>query len=117
METLKCCATCKQQFPLANFSKNKRAADGYHWTCKSCIKTYQQSVKDKLKAYQHDYQKQYKAEHKDELNEYLKDWQKNNREKVRGYVKKSNANRKDKLRAYHQAYRLRLKLEKQQNGE
>ena len=110
---VKQCQTCKQELPVTNFCKNGRSKDGYNYHCKSCVKAYQLSIKDKLKVYQREYQKQYKAEHKEELYAYTAEWQKNNREKVRAYVKKSNAKRGDKFRAYMKEWRLRKKLEKQ----
>jgi len=126
------CVTCKQELPLDSFCKNIRSANGYNYQCKSCVKVYQLSIKDKLKAYQHEYQKVYQANHREELDQYNSEWRKKYPEKCRAYTAKSNAKRADAKKAYEKAYqaanrekiaarmkqyRLRKKLEKQQNGE
>jgi cytochrome c biogenesis factor len=117
MEALRRCNGCKQDLPLSNFSKNKNSSNGYNWTCKACIKTYQLSIKDKLKAYQHEYQKVYREENKEKLNERANQWARDNPEKHRAHVAKANAKRRDKINAYMKEYRLRKKLLKQLNAQ
>jgi hypothetical protein len=73
---MKRCHKCKIEQPLDNFVNNKNSKDGKHSACKSCVKIYQQSVKDKLRAYQQKYQSVYRTEHKEELLTYLKEYQK-----------------------------------------
>ena len=73
------CNICDQLFPETNeyFCKCTRCRDGLNYSCKQCIKDYQNSIKDKLQAYQKEYQIQYKAEHKEKLNEYSRTYQLN----------------------------------------
>jgi hypothetical protein len=114
------CNSCKNEQPLDNFANNKNTKTGKHWTCKSCIKAYQLTIKDKLKAYQHDYQKSYKVENKDKINEYLKQWQSENREKCRSYAKKSNEKNPQRMRDYMKVWSAKKRAEKklaQQNGQ
>ena len=118
METMKYCSKCDTTKPIEQFSKSKRSADGYAYTCKACIKEYQVANKEKLKAYQREYQPQYKTEHKEELFQYLKNWQQTNPEKVRAHVAASKARNAEYYKAYAREWsrkdRLRKKLAKQQ---
>ena len=43
----KMCNSCGLCLKLAEFSKNKNAADGYQGTCKSCFREYQISYRDR----------------------------------------------------------------------
>jgi len=118
MEITKYCSKCDTTKPIEQFSKSKRSADAYSYTCKSCIKAYQLANKEKLKAYQREYQPQYKTEHKEELNQYLKKWQQANPEKSRAHVAASKAKNPEYYKAYSREWarkdRLRKKLAKQQ---
>jgi hypothetical protein len=95
---MKTCHKCKIEQPLNNFVNNKNSKDGKHSTCKSCVKQYQQSVKDKLRAYQQQYQSVYRKENANDLLEYTKQWQKENRDKTRAYARKSMQRPEAKLR-------------------
>ena len=89
-------------------------ADGHNNQCKLCVKAYQITIKDKLKAYQRDYQPQYKAEHKEELKEYLNNYQRTvYKEKHYAYIAKWKAVNPDKVAQY----RKNMIERKQQNGE
>jgi hypothetical protein len=101
---MKICIKCKTEQPLDNFVNNKNHKDGKHSTCKSCIKEYQQSIKDKIKEYQKEYQSVYRNEHRDKLMEYDVEWRANNREKVANYVKKSNAKNSQRQKDYMKVY-------------
>ena len=118
METLQC-NVCKIEQPLDNFSNNKNAKYGKHWTCKSCIKAYQLKNKDKLKAYQKEYQKVYRVENKDTITEYDKKWRDANRDKCRSYAKKSNQKNPQRMRDYMKVWNAKKKAEKlaQQNDQ
>jgi exopolyphosphatase/pppGpp-phosphohydrolase len=113
---MKTCHKCKIEQPLDNFVNNKRSNDGKHSTCKSCVKEYQQSIKDKLRAYQHEYQAKYRKENAAELKEYTKQWQEENRDKTRAYALKSSRRPEAKLRQkeYMRTYN---KLWRQRNPE
>jgi hypothetical protein len=118
MEITKYCSKCDTTKPIEQFCKTKRSADGYAYTCKSCIKEYQVANKEKLKAYQREYQIQYKAEHKEELYQYIRNWQQANPEKTRASVAACKAKNPEHYKAYSREWarkdRLRKKLAKQQ---
>jgi geranylgeranyl pyrophosphate synthase len=118
METM-LCNTCKIEQPLDNFSNNKNAKYGKHWTCKSCIKAYQLKNRDKLKAYQHDYQKVYRVENKEKVIAYTKEWMANNRDKCNSYAKKSNEKNPQRMKDYMKVWNAKKKAEKlaQQNDQ
>jgi len=113
---MKTCHKCKIEQPLDNFVNNKNSKDGKHSACKSCVKVYQQSIKDKLRAYQQQYQAVYRKENAKELLEYTKQWQKENRDKTRVYALKSSRRPEAKLRQkeYMRTYN---KLWRQRNPE
>lgn len=114
MEITKYCSKCDTTKPIEQFCKTKRSADGYSWTCKSCVKEYQLANKEKLKAYQREYQPQYKVEHKEELNAYLREYQRGpGRQNHYAYIKKWRAANPDKVAQY----RKNMIERKQQNGE
>ena len=101
METTKYCSKCVTTKPIEQFSRSKRSADGYSYTCKSCIKEYQLANKEKLKEYQRNYQPQYKAEHKEELNAYLREYQRGpGREKHYANIKAWRAANPEKVAQY-----------------
>lgn len=99
---MKYCAKCKTTKPLTEFAKSKWSIkDGHTYTCKSCIKAYQQANKEKLKEYQREYQPQYKAEHKEELNSYLSNYQKTvYKEKHLAYLKEWRKRNPEKVAQY-----------------
>ena len=118
METTKYCSKCVTTKPIEQFSKSKRSADSYSYTCKSCIKEYQLANKEKLKAYQKEYQLQYKIEHKEELNAYARNWQKTvGREKHQANVKRWRTEHPEKVKEYVRVSNERAKLKKQLNDQ
>ena len=88
---MKTCSKCKIEQPLDNFVNNKNYKDGKHGTCKACVKEYQLTVKDKLKAYQKEYQPSYKQENYGDLLAYQQVWKAANKDKCVAYAKKSLA--------------------------
>jgi hypothetical protein len=111
------CIKCKQEKPVEQFSKNRNTKNGYCNTCKTCVKEYQLSIKDKLKVYQQGYQAVYRKENADKLVEYDRQWRKNNVEKCRAHVKASKARNPEKYKEYQKQWRLRKKLEMQPNEQ
>ena len=110
---MKRCHKCKIEQPLDNFVNNKNSKDGKHSACKSCVKIYQQSVKDKLRAYQQKYQSVYRTEHKEELLTYLKEYQKGiGREKHYRYIKEWQKRNPEKVEQYKTVSKERAKLKK-----
>ena len=117
MNTTKHCAKCDTTQPIEQFCKTKRSVDGHSWTCKTCVKAYQLSIKDKMKEYQKSYQKVYRAEHRDELNSYLSTYLKTSgREKHRAYLDRWRATNPEKVKEYIRVSNERAKLKKQ-NGQ
>jgi hypothetical protein len=118
METMKYCSKCDTTKPIEQFCKTKRSADGHSYTCKSCIKEYQLSIKDKMKEYQRNYQPQYKAEHKTELKEYLKEYQRGpGKEKHYAYIAKWRAANPEKVKEFIRISNERAKLKRQANDQ
>ena len=114
---MKHCKKCDTTQPLENFARSKRSIDGHTWTCKTCIKAYQATIKDKLKEYQKGYQKVYRVEHKEELNVYLSNYFKTTyKERHRAYVDKWRAANPEKVKQYKAIAYQRAKLKKQ-NGQ
>lgn len=114
---MKHCKKCDTTQPLENFARSKRSIDGRTWTCKTCIKAYQATIKDKLKEYQKTYQKVYRVEHKEELNVYLSNYFKTTyKERHREYVDKWRAANPEKVKQYKAIAYQRAKLKKQ-NGQ
>ena len=110
MEITKYCSKCVTTKPIEQFSKSKRSADGYAYTCKSCIKEYQLANKEKLKAYQRNYQPQYKAEHREELLAYLREYQRGpGREKQLACVKAWRDANPEKVAQYRKVMAERAK--------
>ena len=108
--TMKHCKKCDTTQPLENFCRDKRSIDGRTWTCKSCVKAYQTTIKDKLKEYQKQYQPKYKEEHKEYFREYLKVYHKEvYRDKHLDYVKKWRAANPDKVAQYKKVMAERKK--------
>ena len=107
MEILQC-NVCKIEQPLDNFSNNKNAKYGKHWTCKSCIKVYQLKNRDKLKAYQQEYQKVYRAENKEQVRAYGREWMAKNRDKCNSYAKKSNEKNPQRMKDYMKKYNAKI---------
>ena len=46
-DVMKICNKCKTEKPLEEFSRDRTRKDGYCYTCKDCMKAYQQSDKGK----------------------------------------------------------------------
>ena len=114
---MKYCKRCDSTQPLENFARCKRSIDGRTWTCKTCIKAYQATIKDKLKEYQKTYQKVYRAEHRDELNSYLSTYLKTTgKERHRVYLDRWRAANPEKVKEYIKKSYERAKLKKQ-NGQ
>jgi hypothetical protein len=98
---MKTCAKCQTEKPLTGYSKNKRTIDGYHWTCKVCIKTWQIANKEKLQAYQKVYQAKYRPEHKEEIYAYLSNYNKTvYKEKKHAYIKAWRERNPEKVKQY-----------------
>jgi hypothetical protein len=118
MEITKYCSKCDTTKPINQFCKNKRSVDGHAFQCKSCVKEYQLTIRDKWKEYQKVYQAKYRPEHKERLYQQQKDWVKTNPEKARAHVAASKARNAEYYKAYAREWsrqnRLRKKLEKQQ---
>ena len=113
------CSACKQVLPLSSFCKNKRnKKTGHDWQCKSCVKAYQSTIKDKLQAYQKEYQKTYVVEHREERLATAKKWYKNNTARAKQtaaeWHKKHPDQAKLSMREWHKRRRLK-KLNEQQS--
>jgi len=115
---MKHCRKCDTTQPLENFCRDKRSIDGRTWTCKSCVKAYQATIKDKLKEYQKQYQPKYKEEHKEQLKEYIRTYHQTiYKDKHLAYVTKWRAANPEKVKEYIRVSNERAKLKKQLNDQ
>ena len=116
---MKLCSKCKIEQPLDNFTNNKNNKDGKHGTCKSCVKAYQLTIQDKLKAYQKEYQPVYKQKNYGDIIAYQIKWKAENKDKCRAYQAKSlakpevAAKKKAYMREYSKLWNARKKAQKQ----
>jgi hypothetical protein len=106
------CYTCKQTLPVSQFHKNAKRESGYAGQCKSCVKAYQTTIKDKLQTYQKEYQKTYTVLNKEKRTENSKRWVRNNRAKVAILQKQARERNPEKYAGYQRSYKERLKLKK-----
>lgn len=93
---LKCCASCKLEFALTEFGKDKNRKDGLNVYCKICARakslSYTAANPDKVRAA--------KLAHDRANQQRIKAWRAQNSEKLREY-----------WRAYGKAYRANFKAE------
>lgn len=75
--TVKTCNTCKVEKPIDNFSKDKTSKDQLQRKCKECVKKYQSSNKDRIKANR----VLYKEKNKEYFKQYNTTYHKKRREK------------------------------------
>ena len=98
------CSKCKQLLPMTKFTRSKSSSFGYCSQCKDCVKAYQLTNKEKLKAYQREYQPQYKAEHREKLLEYLRNYQKTvGRARHLEYIEAWRAANPEKVKQYYKS--------------
>jgi hypothetical protein len=115
---MKYCKKCDTTQPLENFARCKRSIDGRTWTCKTCVKAYQSTIKDKLKEYQKTYQKVYREEHKEQLKEYIRIYHKEvYRDKHLAYVTEWRAANPHKVAQYKATMAERAKAKQQANDQ
>ena len=109
---IKVCTICKIDKPLAEFGKNSRIKDGYHYTCKKCKKeqgkVYRKENKDKIKKSS----AQYYLEKKDKILDKSKKWKENNKEYLSQKRKEDYETNKEIELAKQKEYRKnnRIKL-------
>jgi hypothetical protein len=99
----KTCITCKKEFSLDNFGKDKSRKDGYKYNCKICARLIQQNSRDKnpikyketSKQYyeknkQHIFKKQYERNQSnpEKRKQYHDNWLKKNPEYYKQYKQK-----------------------------
>jgi hypothetical protein len=104
------CNKCDKLFPETTqyFCKCARCRDGLNYTCKSCIKEYQLSIKERLQEYQKEYQVQYKLDNAEHLNEYGKRHQRHKYHNDPEY----RARQLEKQRTYNAEKRLKKQNDK-----
>lgn len=109
---LKTCTICKCEKPIAEFGKNSRMEDGYHYTCKVCrreqSKKYKEENKDKIKISSAIYyvknktridkqNKKWKEENPDKVSESGKSLYERNRNAILANQKEYRCNNRAKL--------------------
>jgi len=102
------CSKCKSEKSVSEFSRYARSKTGRFHQCKSCVREYQNSIRDKLSVYHKEYRKahpeyfakrcaKYYAEHRDTILERNKQWLEDNKEKRKEYIKGYTEKNKDKI--------------------
>ena len=80
--------------PVSNFSRCKSRKDGFHHTCKDCVKKhYQMNKKEILK--QH---KEYHEANKDEIHKHTKEYREKNKEKILKQKKEYRETHKEEVK-------------------
>lgn len=116
-ETLvKTCTICKEEQPISNFHKSKTGKYGVVSNCKPCAKirkkAYNETNKEKIKAYNESYY----AEKKDFVREIQKAYYEKNSEKIKANVmkwEKENPERKAENQAKYRKEKPELHRERQ----
>lgn len=113
---MKTCNKCNIEKPLTEFGKDKKAKDGYKYSCKRCNKAYQEANKEKLKAYHKahyeankdkikDREKAYREANKDKIKDRQKAYREANKDKINEFQKAYYKANKDKIKDRKKAYR------------
>lgn len=110
---MKICTKCKENKPLTNYFKDKRAKDGHLSKCKVCVLKYQRDNADRIR----DYRKKYfqRPEVKEKTYKWSKKYKENNKDKVRATNKKYRENNVNKIRASDKKYRQRPDVKEKTN--
>lgn len=102
MEQSKKCTKCGTEKALSEFGKDKKAKDGYKYSCKSCNKAYQKA-----------YNKAYLEANKDKIKEVKKAWYETNKDKIaenrKAYRQANKGKIKDKKKAHYEANKDKIK--------
>jgi hypothetical protein len=99
--TNKTCRKCKQEQPVAAFSKGKHSKDGLQSKCKKCYKAYYEANKEKITAFD----KTWREDNKEKLAAYNKTWREDNKEKCAASGKAWYEANKEKITAYNKTWR------------
>ena len=113
--TSKTCTKCKQEQPVAAFSKGKHSKDGLQPKCKKCVKAYYETNKEKIlaekKVHYEDnreriltVRKAYYETHKEGLMAKSRAWREANPELCAAYGKAWNKANPEKRKAHQKAY-------------
>lgn len=97
-DTMKTCTTCKCQFDISFFNKDKQKKDGLNPRCRDCSHAWNKKNKDRVKEYNKKYYaenteynlnraKEYRKENRDLLNQKKKDWYSDNKNHAYQYRK------------------------------
>ncbi len=102
---MKICTKCQIEKDISEFYKNKRALDGYNYSCKECDKLFYNKNKDiiKIKA------KVYRELNIEKAKVYRKKYNSLSKEKKRLSNIKYRENNKDYIREYDRNYRTENK--------
>jgi hypothetical protein len=100
---IKVCSKCKEHKTNTEFSKNKKAKDGFYCQCKSCVKICNQAYWEKNKNILKPKNNAYRQAHLDESRAYLKTYRETHKEEAKQY-RRDNA---DYYKAYNEAYKSR----------
>jgi exonuclease VII large subunit len=116
MNLLKICSKCKIEKPFENFSKDKNRLDGYQRFCKTCVKEYYETNKNKLSIQKQVYRevnkdkilaqkKQHYEKNKDKLLIQMQNYRDENKDYFTDYFKDYREVNKDKILIRNKKYR------------
>ncbi len=106
---MKVCTKCNEEKPLSEFHKNHtNKVDGHNWSCKSCIKEYQNKPEVKERRKQN--RRRHYEENRDREKELNKKWIENNKERWRENYRKYCSERRKVDPAYKISGNLRNRL-------
>lgn len=94
----KVCTICKKNKEITFFNKNKRIKDGYHYSCRPCVKEYAKLRYDKENS------KKYYNSNIIEIKKNRKIFRDNNKEKIKEQNKKSYKKSSIKMLAQKKIY-------------
>ncbi len=108
---MKVCTKCNEEKPLSEFHKNHtNKVDGHNWSCKSCIKEYQNQPEVKARLKQN--RKRYFSDNRERERESNRKWRENNLERWRKQRNEYYAKRRKVDPAYRLSTNLRNRLNK-----
>ena len=96
---MKVCTTCRGEFPLDNFNKDKQKKDGLNPRCKTCSRAWHHANKSRVSEYQKNYYQENLEYHRCKAAKYRDE----NRSKLIGKSREWYEKNQDKAKRYRQS--------------
>jgi hypothetical protein len=104
-EGYKICARCKEEKPVAAFSKERSRKDGLSYWCKACRKKHSEIHHDEVLTYSRKYYQEHREEHLARTRKYVQE----NKEFVRKIHQEYNRKHKKRVTHTHRVWTHRNK--------